>query len=144
MKKPQRLIFLMLGIIVFATVTATAAGDDLAQIAASRPIPRDRVALAEAFGRGVNLPRVARTAPLAVKLGDTQKFWVSDPSSTQNRQIEARLRYIGKHILMYVDTTLNPNQALIERSAKRFEEQIYPRDRALFGNDTSNLPAAGQ
>ncbi len=135
MNVPRRLILLILSIIVMSVTTTSAAGDDLTQIAASRPYSRDRVVLAEAFGRGTKIPRVARTTPLVVKTGDIQKFWVSDPASNQNRQIEARLRYVGPHVLMYVDTALNPEQALIERSAKRFEDKIYPRDRALFGKE---------
>jgi immune inhibitor A len=137
----QRLILLLISIMILAGTTAnplvSAASDDTTQIIASRPMVRDRIALAEAFGIGIGLPRVARTTPLNVRVGDTERFWISDQTNAGNRQITARLRYAGPHVLMYVDTTLNPPQALIEQAAKQFEEQIYPRNRTLFGKETA-------
>jgi len=55
----------------------------------------------------------------------------------KNRQIQTRLRYIGPNVLMYVDTNLTVDQALIERSAMLFEQRIYPRNRMLFGPETA-------
>src|SRR5262249_32816688 len=45
----------------------------------------------------------------------------------------------GPVALMYVDTHIEASvdQAAIERSAREFEQQIYPRDRALFGAEAS-------
>jgi hypothetical protein len=113
--------------------------DDPARIAASAPAPRDQVALAEAFKGIGDVPDVARTTPLDVKLGDVDNFWVADFASNTNYQITAKLRYIGPVVLMYVDTTIAAeiDQAALEQSAKQFEQQIYPRDRAVFGEERS-------
>ena len=111
--------------------------DDPARIAASAPAPRDQVALAEAFKGIGDVPDVARTTPLDVKLGDVETFWVADFASNTNYQINAKLRYIGPVVLMYVDTTIDVDQAALEQSAKQFEQRIYPRDRAVFGAERS-------
>jgi hypothetical protein len=107
--------------------------DDPARIEAIRPAPRDQVALAEAFRGQGDIPEVARTTPLDVKVGDVETFWVVDFSTDTHYQVSASLRYAGPVALMYVDTTLEADQDALERSAREFEQQIYPRTRALFG-----------
>ncbi len=113
--------------------------DDPARIAASAPAPRDQTALAEAFKGIGDVPDVARTTPLDVKIGDIETFWVADLATNTNYQITAKLRYAGPVVLMYVDTTIEAgvDQAALEHSAKQFEQEIYPRDRALFGREAS-------
>jgi hypothetical protein len=111
--------------------------DDPATLAAAQPQGRDQVALTEAFKGTGPIPRVVRTTPLDVKVGDIETFWVSDVLNDTNYQVEARLRYAGPVALMYVDTSVDVDQSDIERSAKEFEEQIYPRDRQIFGEELS-------
>ncbi len=123
-------------------VTPTPAPADLPvdqpeHIAAAVPAARDQVALAEAFKGLGDIPNVARTTPLDVKVGDVETFWVADMSKNTNYQVKAKLRYAGPVVLMYVDTQLDVKQADIERSAKEFEQHIYERDRALFGHELS-------
>jgi immune inhibitor A len=123
------------------TAPPVAAGDldDPARLAAADPIERDQVALAEAFKNIGDIPTVARTTPLDVKVGEVETFWVADFATDTNYQITAKLRYTGSIVLMYVDTAIDESvdQAALEQSAKQFEEQIYPRDRELFGQEWS-------
>jgi immune inhibitor A len=111
--------------------------DDPARIAAAVPAERDQVALAEAFKHIGDIPTVARTTPLDVKVGDTEKFWVSNVRDNTNYTVTAKLRYVGPVVLMYVDTSADVDQADVEKSAKQFEQQIYPRDHELFGQELS-------
>src|SRR5439155_22809339 len=111
--------------------------DDPARIAAAVPEARDQVDLAEAFKHIGDIPRVARTAPLDVHVGDVETFWVADVLRNTNYPVTATLRYAGPVVLMYVDTSLEVDQAAIERSAKDFETRIYARDHALFGEELS-------
>jgi immune inhibitor A len=113
------------------------ADDELARIAAARPAERDQVALAEAFKHAGAIPTVARTAPLDVKVGDVETFWVKNLINNTNYQVTARLRYAGPVVLMYVDTSVEVDQADVERSAREFEQRIYQRDHALFGHELS-------
>ncbi|MDQ2995700.1 MAG: immune inhibitor A, partial [Chloroflexota bacterium] len=111
--------------------------DDLARIAAAVPAARDQVTLAEALKGIGDIPEVARTTPLDVKLGDDEKFWVADLRNNTNYQVTAKLRYVGPVVLMYVDTSVEVDQADVEKSAQEFEQRIYQRDRTLFGQELS-------
>jgi hypothetical protein len=111
--------------------------DDPARIAAAEPAERDQVVLAEALKNIGDVPTVARTTPLDVKVGDTQAFWVANVIEDTNYLVTATLRYAGPRVLMYVDETVEVDQSDIEKSAKDFEEKIYPRNRELFGEELS-------
>ncbi|MFL5805410.1 MAG: hypothetical protein ACJ8CR_27180 [Roseiflexaceae bacterium] len=111
--------------------------DDPARIAAAVPADRDQVALAEAFKGLGEIPKVARTQPLDVKVGDVETFWVANVRDNTNYTVKAELRYVGPIVLMYVDTSVDVKQDDIEKSAKDFEEKVYPRDRELFGQELS-------
>jgi len=122
-----------------ATSTPAPALDESARIAAAAPLSRDQLALAEALTGIGDVPPVARTTPLDVAVGDVETFWVASVAQNSSFQVDARLRYAGPVVLMYVDTRIEASvdQAAIERSAREFEQTIYPRNRALFGQETS-------
>lgn len=110
--------------------------DEIAAIRAATPAARDQRQLVAAFS-GVAVPAVARTTPLDVRAGDIEQFWVADVSNNTNYTITARLRYAGPVVLMYVDEELDIPQDALERSARAFEQQIYPRNRTLFGAEVA-------
>ena len=97
------------------------------------------MALAEALKGIGNVPAVARTTPLDVHVGDVETFWVASFLDHSNFQVEAKLRYAGPVVLMYVDTRIEANvdQAAIEQSAHEFEQKIYQRNHALFGTEAT-------
>lgn len=119
---------------VHPTISAAAPIDELAAIAAAVPAPRDQRAISAAFN-GSDIPGAARTTPLDVRVGEIETFWVADVSNNVNYTVTAQLHYAGPVALMYVDTSLDVPQRLIEQSAQVFEERIYPRNRLLFGEE---------
>lgn len=127
---------------VSATPAATPAPqdvqtDDALSLLADIPPLRDPLELAQDFENAGQLPAVARDKPLEVQVGDVQSFWVSNQTTNENYQIQATLRYAGPIALMYVDNSLNVDQADIERSAREFEQRVYPRNRAVFGEEVN-------
>src|SRR5262245_21445675 len=131
MQRRYLLLALLLAVSLGVTPAAMAQPDDETRIAESRSIPRDDLALSTAFRGTGPLPRVARTTPLDLEVGDVETFWIGDPATGANRQVRAELRYAGPQLLMYVDTTIEVEQVLVERSARVFEQRIYPRNRSL-------------
>lgn len=119
---------------VHPTRPAAAPLDELAAIAAAAPAPRDQRAISVAFNGG-DIPDAARTTPLDVRVGAIETFWVADVSNNVNYTVTAQLRYAGPVALIYVDTSLDVPQRLLEQSARVFEERIYPRNRLLFGEE---------
>ncbi len=121
---------------------APAAGDalpeqTLALLDQTSGQPRDQLALAAAFGRLGDVPEPTPAGPPALSQGDSARFSVSDQASHTQREVEAEVRYIGQRLVMYVDTTLTVDQEALERSARAFEERIYPRNHELFGVEAS-------
>jgi immune inhibitor A len=113
---------------------------ELEALAEAGRIPRDQVELARLLGVCRDLapeacPSVARTTPADVQVGDQRSFWVVDFDDDSNFQIEAELRYAGPVVLMYVENGLPYNQAALEQAAQTFEQEIYPRTRAVFGSE---------
>lgn len=108
-------------------------------ITAAVPDERDPLALAEAFGKLKGTTMTRRTTPLDVNVGDVTTFSVLDNIEDTNYEVQAKLRYAGPVVLMYVDTKIDADvsQKDVEYSAKQFEDSIYKRDRALFGKELS-------
>lgn len=117
----------------------TVEGNEIAALDAAERAPRNQVALARALGscraEPAACPDVARTTPLDVQVGDVRKFWVIDHSNDSQYQIDAVLRYAGPVVLMYVEQDLPYNQEALEKAARAFEQEIYPRDREIFGSE---------
>src|SRR6266545_6582896 len=122
-----------------APTTPGPGADELSRIAAAIPLPRDQVTLAEALKGITDVPAVARTTPLDVKVGDVETFWIANFVDHTRIQVAAKLRYAGPVVLMYVDTRIEADvdQAAIEQSAREFEQMIYPRNHALFGTEAT-------
>jgi immune inhibitor A len=124
---------------VSASSVPSLGADELSRIAAAIPLPRDQVALAAALKGISDVREVARTTPLDVNVGDVETFWVVNFADHTRFQVDAKLRYAGPVVLMYVDTRIEADidQAAIEQSAHEFEQMIYPRNRALFGMEAT-------
>jgi len=101
----------------------------------ARRAPNDRVALARLLDGKRDANAIARTSPQDVQVGDQDTFWVTNLSSRENYEVTAELRYAGPVVLMYVEEGFTVEQAALERAARTFERDIYPRTRALFGSE---------
>ncbi len=109
----------------------------LESLAALELPARDQVQLAHEYGRTTTLERVARSAPLDTQVGDVATFWVNDHGNNRNYQIEATLVLALEHVLVYVENGASVDLGALERSARRFNDEIYPRTRELFGSEWS-------
>jgi hypothetical protein len=103
------------------------------------PLPRDPLALHRAFRDA------APIAPIATAVGDIgagEQFWLRDPAEGTPRRITAILRYRGPIVALYVDVTSSVDQGALERAGQQFEQEIYPRIRAIFGAEQRPSGAA--
>jgi immune inhibitor A len=100
------------------------------------PLPRrDLVQLAYKFGRTGSLERVARTEPSDVEVGHTESFYITDVEEDRNYEISATLVLALEHVLVYVEDGVDVDLRALERSARDFNDRIYPRTRELFGSE---------
>lgn len=98
---------------------------------------RDPVELALEFGRIQEETRTVRSEPFDVQVGDQQRFSLSNVNTNENFEIDATLVLILDHVLVYVENGLEINQDALERSIRQFNDEIYPRNRELFGEEWS-------
>lgn len=98
---------------------------------------RDSVALAFEYGRTTDQQRIVREQPLAVQVGDVEGFWMSDLDSNSRCEIDATLVLALEHVLVYVENGVDVDLAALERDARTFNDEIYPRNRELFGSEWS-------
>ncbi len=81
---------------------------------------------------------VSKTVPAPTtqfKVGDKQKFWLSNSDTNQNFQIDATLVYITPHTYFWAQDGSNPKESDIKSLMDTFENKIYPKDRQFFGSE---------
>jgi len=84
-----------------------------------------------------DIPVVVNPTPPHYEVGDVETFWVGNVDTDEHFQIEAVLRVKLPHVYMWVEKGVEVDQEDLERSARRFEEQTYPTNRAFFGSEWS-------
>ncbi len=107
----------------------------LASLSANLLPDRDQVELAFEYGRTTSKERVARTGPLDVTVGDKQQFNLTNPATDENYTVDTTLVLALDRVLMYVQDGVDVDPRAVERSARLFNDKIYPRTRELFGSE---------
>jgi len=103
----------------------------------SLPI-RDLYDIAVSFGKiSADESRVASESDPGYQVGDTLVFNISNVTTNENLKVDATLTYQTAHASWWVDNNLEVNQEDLESSARVFEEQTYPTNRAIFGSEWS-------
>lgn len=90
----------------------------------------------------IRLKRVPADTPRVIggdvtqrTVGEQQAFWISDQTASNYFQVTATLRYATPHVYMWVENGYNVSDEDIQRSAERFEKQVYPLTRQVFGSE---------
>lgn len=82
-----------------------------------------------------SIPEIVTDAPPQYKIGDKQKFWVSNSDSQKHTQITAQLKYVTDVLAVWVEEGVRLNQNDLEASANRFTKETYPTNREFFGSE---------
>ncbi|MCS6844272.1 MAG: immune inhibitor A [Caldilineales bacterium] len=99
--------------------------------------PRDLRTLAEGLRKTGPIPEVVRTSPKPYRIGDQERFWISDQDSNEHRQIDATLVYSNSVLYIWVESGLRYNLRDLKASADRFAQETYPTNRNFFGSEWS-------
>ena len=107
------------------------------RLARNTMVPADRLALAGSLPRATlgQIPRIVRTTPIAVEAGEKRRFWIGDLDVSRIYQITATLRFQTEHLQMWVHDQVEVDQSALERSARVFEDSIYPTNHDYFGEE---------
>ncbi len=95
----------------------------------------DAVDLARRF-RSVNTVPTPPANAMARQVGEVEQFWVADTDANREFQISATLRVIGQHIYMWVQSDVTVNLDELQKLADAFDTRVYPKVRALWGNES--------
>ena len=83
------------------------------------------------------IPRVVNPEPVSYAEGRVDTFYLVDLTDLEVYQREFELRLVSPHAYWYVEEGLTIRQLDLERSASIFEEDIYARVTAVFGEEWS-------
>jgi hypothetical protein len=97
----------------------------------------DPIALAEKY-RGIkNTPVMLTDPPITYTNGKFKTFWVLNIDENNYRSIDAELAYQTPHVYFWVEENVNYISSDVENLVDAFENQIYQRNREIFGNEWS-------
>lgn len=82
-----------------------------------------------------NVPNTLPAPAAPYKVGDTQKFWVSNVDTNENFQVDASLKYITPHSYFWAQDGVKVNEDDLKKLMDTFENKIYPTDREFFGSE---------
>lgn len=87
---------------------------------------------------GEDIPQLS-AEPTDFQIGESRTFWVTDNQDTPPRQFQATaiLQYRTDHSYWWVEEGFTVNESGLARSARQFEAQTYPTNRAFFGSEWS-------
>ena len=71
------------------------------------------------------------------KVGDKEKFWISNSDTAEHFQIDATLLYITPHSYFWAENGADVNEGDMRALMDTFEEKIYPTDREFFGSEAN-------
>ena len=82
-----------------------------------------------------DIPRTLPGDAVEFSVGHTETFWLVDLTDTKTYQRDFRLVLVTPHAYWYLEDGLDISMSGLERSASRFEEDIYPVVTEVFGTE---------
>lgn len=113
--------------------------DEIFRRLLSEPPPRDLTDLAPRMGRVAAAAgsRATPAAPGTRRVGDGETFWLHDINSEQYFTLTAKLESIAPNAYLWVQRDLPFDRAALDRGAAGFSDEVYPKVRAVFGEEWS-------
>lgn len=104
----------------------------------NEPVPlNDPIDLAQRLEGKTNIPKIIDGQAPVYQLGDEKSFYLTESVSNETFQVQTKLRYITDHLYFWIEDGVLYDQQALQRLCEAFENQIYPTDRAYFGEEWS-------
>lgn len=100
-------------------------------------LENDPIALAEKYRGITNTPVMLIEPPINYIDGKCKKFWVLNVDDNNYRSIDAKLVYQTPHVYFWIEEGVNYTTPEVENLVNIFENQIYQRNRDVFGKEWS-------
>ena len=95
----------------------------------------DPVLLAERLKGKKDIAPTIPAPAQPLKIGDHQKFWVTNSDNDEKRQANATLRYITDKLYFWIEDGVSYDEREMRRLADTFTQKIYPTDREFLGSE---------
>ena len=82
-----------------------------------------------------NVPKTVQAK--TYKVGDREKFWISNSDTAEHTQIDATLKYVTPHSYFWAEDGVSVNERDMKALMDTFENEIYPTDREFFGSEAN-------
>ncbi|MBI4928015.1 MAG: hypothetical protein HY835_09635, partial [Anaerolineae bacterium] len=93
----------------------------------------DPVDLAERLKGVTNIPESVPATPR--KVGDREKFWITNSDNDEKRQASAKLVYLNDVIYFWIEEGVDYDDGEVRALADTFANDIYPVNREFFGEE---------
>ena len=84
-----------------------------------------------------DIPRVVNPEPVSFSRGREEKFWLIRFLTLEVHQADFELRLVSERAYWYIEKGMEVDPEDLERSAREFEENIYPKVSGTFGREWS-------
>ena len=84
-----------------------------------------------------DIPRVVNPEPVSFSQGRKETFWLIRFQALEVYQAEFELRLVTDQAYWYIEKGTEVDQEALERGAREFEENIYPKISETFGREWS-------
>jgi hypothetical protein len=100
---------------------------------------RDLISITQRIKLGgeARIPSLVNATRPDYAVGTRHKFNVADMVQKNYYTIDATVRLVTEHAYWYVKDGYNIDLRALERSARQFEQKIYPTSRRVFGSEPS-------
>lgn len=107
-----------------------------ALLAAERP-PHDRIRLAQQINGITPALLTPEARPAQFNVGDQTEFFFNADLEGDYQAIPAELRLLSDNVAWWVSLTAAVEEAALQAAAERFESEILPINRLIFGQEPS-------
>ncbi len=81
------------------------------------------------------IPETMNETPKVYKIGDQEKFWVTNTDTNQNFQVTAILQYATEHVYFWIEKGVVFDPDDVKNLVETFENETYPKNREFFGSE---------
>ncbi|HWQ46849.1 MAG TPA: choice-of-anchor J domain-containing protein [Longilinea sp.] len=113
----------------------TAAYEALNSLENSIPLINDVRLLPSQLTGSDPYPFTVNETPRVYNIGDSEVFWAGSTDSSDYFQVTAILRAKTEHAYFWVEQGVQVDTTAMQELATTFEDEIYPLDRDLFGDE---------
>ncbi len=97
----------------------------------------DLFQLAEKYEGISNIPVRLQAPPMLFQNGASKDFWVLNVNTNRYRKAAATLAYQTEHVYFWIEEGIDYTHEHVTALTNTFEEQIYARNRSLFGSESA-------